>query len=106
MRDWVWIPIDAVALATASLIAIGCMQYRICNTGRCPVGITTQDPELRSRLHIAASVQRFVNFYGATRDELETLARVNGRADVHDLDLSDIFTINSDVATMSDIDHA
>ena len=98
--------VDAVALATASLIAIGCMQYRICNTGKCPVGITTHDPELRARLSIPASVQRFTNFYAATRDELETLARVNGRADVHDLDLSDIFTINADVAAMTDIEHA
>ena len=97
---------DAVALATASLIAIGCMQYRICNTGGCPVGITTQDPELRARLSIPASVQRFVNFYGTTRAELETLARVSGRADVHDLDLSDIFTISPDVASITDIDHA
>jgi len=97
---------DAVALATASLIAIGCMQYRICNTGNCPVGITTQDPELRARLSIPASVERFVNFYSATRDELQTLARVSGRADVHDLDLTDIFTISPDVAASTDIEHA
>jgi glutamate synthase domain-containing protein 2 len=97
---------DAVALATASLIAIGCQQYRICNTGNCPVGITTQDPELRARLSIPASVQRFVHFYRTTRDELETLARVSGRRDVHDLDLSDIFTINSDVARNTDVEFA
>ena len=97
---------DAVALATASLIAIGCMQYRICNTGNCPVGITTQDEELRARLSIPASTRRFVNFYRATQDELETLAKVNGRADVHDLDLSDIFTMNADVAAATDIAHA
>ncbi len=97
---------DSVALATASLIAIGCMQYRICNTGNCPVGITTQNPELRSRFSIPASVQRFVNFYKATADELETLARINGRSDVHELDLSDIFTISSDVERATDIEHA
>jgi len=97
---------DAVALATASLVAIGCQQYRICNTGNCPVGITTQDPALRARLHIPASVERFVNFYSATREELETLARINGRADVHDLDLTDVFTISDDVARATDIAHA
>ena len=97
---------DAVALATASLIAIGCMQYRICNTGNCPVGITTQDPELRARLSIPASVRRFVNFYRATAEEVAALARINGRADVHALDLSDVFTISSDVARATDIEHA
>ncbi len=97
---------DAVALATASLIAIGCQQYRVCNTGKCPVGITTQDPDLRRRFSIPASKQRFVNFCDITREELETLARVNGRKDIHDLDLSDIFTISNEVAQNTDIEYA
>jgi glutamate synthase domain-containing protein 2/rubredoxin len=89
---------DAVALATASLIAIGCQQYRICHTGRCPVGITTQDPALRERFDVEESVRRFVNFYEATKRELETFARINGRARVHDLDRSDLFTLSEEVA--------
>jgi glutamate synthase domain-containing protein 2 len=97
---------DAVALATASLIAIGCQQYRICHTGRCPVGITTQDPQLRSRFDIETSVRRFVNFYEATGRELATIARINGRSDIHDLDLSDIVTISNEVSQASDIEHA
>jgi len=94
---------DAVALATAAMIAIGCQQYRICNSGKCPVGIATQDPELRKRFNVDASVQRFVNYADATREELETLARVNGRADVNDLCLGDIFTINSTISAHTDI---
>ncbi len=97
---------DAVALATASLIAIGCQQYRICNTGKCPVGITTQDPELRRRFSIPASKQRLINFFSQTQSELQTLARINGRKNVHDLDLSDIFTISNEVAQNTDIDYA
>ncbi len=96
---------DAVALATASLIAIGCQQYRICQTGRCPVGITTQDPELRARLQIDRSMERFVNFYGATAKELEVLARSNGRASIHDLDLTDVVTISNEVSANTDISH-
>jgi len=38
---------DAVALGTTALMAIGCQQYRICHSGKCPMGITTQNPELR-----------------------------------------------------------
>lgn len=41
---------DAVAVASAALMALGCQQYRICGTGMCPVGVATQDPELRARL--------------------------------------------------------
>ncbi len=97
---------DAVALATASLIAIGCQQYRICETGRCPVGITTQDPELRARLDIDRSAARFVRYMTATRRELEILARSNGRESVHDLDLTDIFTLSHEISAYTDIGHA
>jgi len=97
---------DAVALATASLIAIGCQQYRICHTGQCPVGITTQDPEKRQRFHIEQSTERFVNYYQATRHELETFARINGRHDVHELDLSDLLTLSNEISHNTDIEHA
>jgi len=93
-------------LATASLIAIGCQQYRICNTGRCPVGITTQDPEFRQRFNVEQSTKRFVNFYTATREELKNFARINGRKDVHLLDKSDLFTISNEVSQNTDIEHA
>ncbi|MGC9326318.1 MAG: glutamate synthase-related protein [Candidatus Hinthialibacter sp.] len=97
---------DAVALATASLIAIGCQQYRVCQTGKCPVGITTQDPELRARFQIEESVKRFVNFYRATEEELKTFARINGRKNVHDLDLTDIFTLSHEISQYTSIEHA
>jgi len=97
---------DAVALATTSLLAIGCQQYRICNTGKCPVGIATQDPELRKRFSIQASADRFTNFCNATTEELRTLARVNGRHDIHDLSLDDIFTISNEISANTDINFA
>jgi len=97
---------DAVALATASLIAIGCQQYRVCHTGRCPVGITTQDPELRKRLDVEVSAQRLANFYNATREEVANFARINGRADVHDLDMSDLVAISNEISQNTGIEHA
>lgn len=69
---------DAVAVASAALIAAACQQYRICGTGKCPVGIATQDPELRARLKIEAAVQRVANFLNCSLNELKTYARVTG----------------------------
>ena len=97
---------DAVALATSSMIAIGCQQYRICDTGRCPVGIATQDPELRQRFDVDLSVQRFVNFAGGLGRELETLARINGHDDVHDLSVGDLLTLDHEISLYTDIEHA
>ncbi len=34
---------DAIAIASAALMSAACQQYRICETGKCPVGIATQD---------------------------------------------------------------
>jgi methylamine---glutamate N-methyltransferase subunit C len=96
---------DAVALATASLMAIGCQQYRVCHTGKCPVGITTHDPELRKRLQLEASVQRFVNFYTATGEELRTLARIHGHSDIHSLATSDLMTISNEISNNTDLAH-
>ena len=79
---------DAVAVASAALIAAACQQYRICGTGKCPVGIATQDQELRSRFKIEASAQRVANFLNCSLAELKTYARITGHKNLHDLNAS------------------
>lgn len=97
---------DAVAIASAALIAIGCQQYRICDSGRCPVGITTQDPDLRSRFDIDLSAQRLANFFRVTTSELKDFARLTGNGDVHQLSIDDLRTTSSEIAKYTDIAHA
>ena len=96
---------DAVALATFSLVGIGCQRYRTCHTGCCPVGIATQDPELRKRFDIERSVERFVRLYNITKEELINFARINGKADVHKLDKSDMMTLSDEVAKYTNVEH-
>ena len=64
---------DAIAIGTAAMMAVGCQQYRICDTGNCPVGITTQDPELRKRFNVELSAKRLENYLRATTNELKNL---------------------------------
>ncbi len=40
---------DEFGFSTAPLIAMGCIMMRVCHLNTCPVGIATQDPELRAR---------------------------------------------------------
>lgn len=96
---------DAVAIASSALMAAACMQYRICNTGMCPVGAATQDPELRKRLHIENSAKRLYNFLNVTKKELEMFARVTGHRDIHELSVSDLCTVNSEISGHTDIPH-
>ncbi|MDF1547381.1 MAG: glutamate synthase-related protein, partial [Bacteroidales bacterium] len=96
---------DAVALATASLVSIGCIQARVCHTGTCPAGIATQDEQLRKLFDSEKGVEGFVNFYKATSEELKIFARTNGLDDIHKLIVSDIVTDNKVVAEFTDIEH-
>ena len=97
---------DAVAIASAGLIAAACQQYRICGTGKCPVGVATQDPELRKRLHVEASAQRVVNFLNVSLEELKTFARITGNTSVHDLSMDNLVTLDKEIAEYTGIRHA
>jgi glutamate synthase domain-containing protein 2/rubredoxin len=96
---------DAVAIGTAALMACGCQQYRICHTGRCPVGITTQNPELRARLDVDASARRLANYLRVCTEELKNFARITGNDDVHKLAVEDLCTVNSEIAKYTDVEH-
>ena len=96
---------DAVAVASAGLIAAACQQYRICGTGNCPVGVATQNPELRKRLKIDAAAQRVANFLNVSREELKTFARVTGNRSVHGLSLENLVTTDRDIAEYTGIRH-
>jgi methylamine---glutamate N-methyltransferase subunit C len=96
---------DAVAVATATMIAIGCQQYRICNTGNCPVGITSQDPALRSRLDVAKSADRLTNYLTVCTEELKSFARMTGNDDVHKLAVTDLCTVNSEISDHTLVEH-
>jgi len=96
---------DAIAIGTAALMACGCQQHRICGTGKCPVGITTHDPNLTSRLDVERSAKRLSNFLKVSTEELKTFARLTGADDVHKLSLLDICTTNSEISDHTDIEH-
>lgn len=97
---------DAVAVASAALIAAACQQYRICGSGKCPVGIATQDPALRERLKVEQSAQRVANYLNVTLEELKTFARITGHSSVHDLTVDDLVTINREISEFTNIRHA
>lgn len=97
---------DAVAVASAGLIAAACQQYRICGSGNCPVGVATQDPELRKRLHVDAAAQRVANFLNVSLEELKTFARVTGNHSLHGLSVDHLITTDRDIAEYTGIRHA
>jgi glutamate synthase domain-containing protein 2/glutamate synthase domain-containing protein 3 len=58
---------DEYGFSTAPLIALGCVMMRVCHLNTCPVGIATQDPELRKRF--AGQPEHVVNYLFMVAEE-------------------------------------
>ena len=97
---------DAVAVASAPLIAMACQQYKICGTGMCLMGIATQDKELRVRLNQDAAAARVANFLNVSLSELKMFARITGHSDLHELSVEDLCTVSREISEFTDIPHA
>lgn len=110
---------DAVSIGTAALIALNCNKplyledyhqlgtepgaCHHCHTGRCPVGITTQDPQLMARLEVEKAAERVVNFINSMTMELQMLARACGKANVHDLEPEDLRALSVEAAIITGV---
>jgi len=70
---------DEMGFSTAPLIATGCIMMRACHLNTCPVGIATQDPELRRRFK--GTPEHVVNFFFFVAEEVrEILASLGLRS--------------------------
>uniref|UniRef100_A0A7S4F7M2 Glutamine amidotransferase type-2 domain-containing protein n=1 Tax=Chrysotila carterae TaxID=13221 RepID=A0A7S4F7M2_CHRCT len=80
---------EEYGFATAPLIALGCIMMRKCHLNTCPVGIATQDPELRKKF--AGKPEHVINFFFLMAEEMRgymaqmgfrTMSEMIGRADM------------------------
>jgi glutamate synthase domain-containing protein 2 len=119
---------DAVSIGQAALVALGCNLPRCadggahqdvsadyerlrtaagychhCHTGQCPVGITTQVPQLETRLDPGEGATRLRNYLNVMNMELATLARACGKSDVHHLEREDLAALTVEAAAMAKI---
>jgi glutamate synthase domain-containing protein 2 len=119
---------DAVAIGQGVLMALGCNSdswlrdgkpvsaiedyarlgttpghCHHCHTGRCPVGVTTQDAALEQRLHPDVGARRLTNYLKTLNMELATIARACGKQDVHHLEKEDLVALTVEAAAMANI---
>jgi glutamate synthase (NADPH/NADH) large chain len=70
---------DEIGFATAPLIAEGCIMMRKCHLNTCPVGVATQDPELRKRFN--GKPEHVINYFFFVAEEVRRLmARLGYRS--------------------------
>ena len=72
----------------------------------CPVGVATQDPELRARFKVDAAARRVANFLNASLEELKTFARITGHEKLSGLSVKDLCTIDREISDYTNIPHA
>ncbi|HKB83646.1 MAG TPA: FMN-binding glutamate synthase family protein [Burkholderiales bacterium] len=72
-----------------------------CHTGRCPVGVTTQDAMLEQRLEPMVGAKRVRNYLKTLNMELTTIARACGKQNVHHLEREDLVALTVEAAAMA-----
>ena len=94
---------DAVAVSNAALQAIGCIAMRACHTNNCPVGIATQKPHLVARLLVEKSAPRLANFFAASVELMQVMARACGHRHLNEFELDDLVTFKVEMARLSGV---
>src|SRR4029078_8679471 len=70
---------DEIGFSTAPLITLGCIMMRVCHLNTCPVGVATQDAELRKKF--TGKPEYVVNFFMLLAEEIrELLAKLGARS--------------------------
>ena len=94
---------DAIAVSNAAMQAIGCLGMRACHTNRCPVGIATQDPDLRARLPVEEGAARLERFLGAAVELMQVMARACGHDRLSSFVPGDLVAWKRDVAELAGV---
>ena len=94
---------DGIALSNAAIQAIGCVAARICHTNNCPSGVATQDPELRKRLDVEKGAKRLQNFFAASVELMQVMARACGHDHLSQFNRDDITTWKKEMAELTGI---
>ena len=94
---------DGVAIANSAMQSIGCVAARICNTNNCPAGIATQREDLRQRLNVEKASNQLKNFFEASTELMQVMARACGHHDLNQFNPNDLATWNREMAQLSGI---
>ncbi len=94
---------DGIAVSNSAIQAVGCVGARICNTNNCPAGVATQKAELRKKLNVDRSAQQLANYFSATVELMQVLARACGHDHLNQIEHQDIATFDKVMAELSGI---
>ena len=94
---------DGIAISNSAMQAIGCVAARMCNTNNCPTGIATQKEALRTHLNIANSAMQLNNFFTASVELMQVMARACGHDALNQFTKDDLATWHREIALLSGV---
>jgi len=94
---------DGIALSNSAMQAIGCIAMRACHTNNCPVGIATQKPHLVSRLVVEKSAEQLKNFFEASVELMQVMARACGYDHLSKFSVEDLTTFKPEMAALAGV---
>ena len=97
---------DGIAISNSAMQAIGCVAARMCNTNNCPAGIATQKKDLRQKLNIEQSASQLHNFFSASVELMQVMARACGHDDLHKFNKDDLATWHREMALLSGVKYS
>ena len=78
----------------------------MCKSNNCPTGVATQKETLRARLDITNSAAQLNNFFGASIELMQVMARACGHDQLNQFNKNDLATWHRDMALLSGISYA
>ena len=97
---------DGVAVSNSAMQSIGCVAARMCNTNNCPAGIATQKADLRQRLNVEKSAGQLRNFFDASTELMQVMARACGHDSLAHFNIKDLATWHREMAMLADIKYS
>lgn len=94
---------DGVAIANSAMQSIGCVAARMCNTNNCPAGIATQKADLRQRLNVEKSAAQLRNFFEASVELMQVMARACGHDSLSLFNKNDLATWHREMTQLSGV---
>lgn len=94
---------DAIALSNSAMQAIGCIAMRACHTNNCPVGIASQKPHLVRRLVVEKSARQLANFFEASTELMQVMARACGHDHLGKFNATDLTTWKKNMSDISGV---
>ena len=94
---------EAVYMAGALKIALGCQYIRECHLGTCPYGIATQNKKLRQRLNIDEGARNVANFIRVTTEEIKDFTRICGKSSINDLNRKDLVALSPELSRITGV---